>query len=294
MLTLTFLGVGSAFAKRNYQSNALLEAWSAPPSERVAPDDVLLIDFGATGPMALYRLRQKAEFTYLDYHGSINYPVIRRVLITHLHGDHIAGLEELAGMNMHCFGGAESTHVGKPELIGTADVIERLWENSLRGGLGAVSGKRAKLTDYFDVHCLRPMGNGTPDRVTLSDRYDVGMFPTDHIQIRDKYDWPSYGVLITERSTGASVFYSGDTRFDSAAYGPMMTAAKLNFHEVQLEEHPSPVHAVISDLRTLPEDIRQKTWLYHFSDAWDSGDYAYVAEEFAGFARPQVRYTLFD
>jgi len=28
MLTLTFLGVGNAFAKRNYHSNALLEAWT--------------------------------------------------------------------------------------------------------------------------------------------------------------------------------------------------------------------------------------------------------------------------
>ena len=27
MLTFTFLGVGSAFAKRNYQSNVLVEAW---------------------------------------------------------------------------------------------------------------------------------------------------------------------------------------------------------------------------------------------------------------------------
>jgi len=27
----TFLGVGSAFAKRNFQSNALIEAWSAAP-----------------------------------------------------------------------------------------------------------------------------------------------------------------------------------------------------------------------------------------------------------------------
>ena len=31
MLTMTFLGVGSAFAKRNFQSNVLVEAWETGP-----------------------------------------------------------------------------------------------------------------------------------------------------------------------------------------------------------------------------------------------------------------------
>ena len=45
MLTLTFLGVGSAFAKRNFNSNCLFEFWEKPwqgdiPSK--PPDDTLL------------------------------------------------------------------------------------------------------------------------------------------------------------------------------------------------------------------------------------------------------------
>ena len=59
MLTLTFLGVGSAFAKRNFQSNALIEAWSTGPSTQPQPDDTLLIDFGGTGPLALHSLKGK-------------------------------------------------------------------------------------------------------------------------------------------------------------------------------------------------------------------------------------------
>jgi hypothetical protein len=45
MLTLTFLGVGSAFAKRNYNSNCLFEYWEKPGTRsRQTPDDTLLID----------------------------------------------------------------------------------------------------------------------------------------------------------------------------------------------------------------------------------------------------------
>ena len=34
MLTLTFLGVGSAFSKRNDHSNALIEAWQRGPDHQ--------------------------------------------------------------------------------------------------------------------------------------------------------------------------------------------------------------------------------------------------------------------
>ena len=57
MLTFTFLGVGNAFAKRNYQSNILVEAWLKGSEAQDAPDDTLLIDFGTTGPLALHELK---------------------------------------------------------------------------------------------------------------------------------------------------------------------------------------------------------------------------------------------
>ena len=56
MLTMTFLGVGSAFAKKNYNSNCLFEYWERPGRAMSPrpPDDTLLVDFGVTIPMALY------------------------------------------------------------------------------------------------------------------------------------------------------------------------------------------------------------------------------------------------
>ena len=63
---------------------------------------------------------------------------------------------------------------------------------------------------------------------------------------------------------------------------------------VRLFDQPEPVHALISELRTLPEPIRKKTWLYHFGDDWDAGPYDDVPTQFAGWAKPAKRYVLFD
>ncbi len=298
MLTLTFLGVGSAFAKQNFNSNALIEAWSVGPVSRTAPDDNLLIDFGATGPLALYKLKDQPGFEYLRRGSQTHWPAIRRVFLTHQHSDHIGGLEELACCNVHLANAPESAPF-RPQLWAEATLLESLWNNSLSGGLGVLDGRAARLEDYFETRPLRyrPLADGrchSEPIFTLMDRYEFRHFPTDHIRIRHKYDWPSYGLHLTDARTGRTAFYSGDTRFDPQAYGAMMSAASVCFHEVQLSGDPQPVHTPIGLLRGLPADIRAKTWLYHYDDTWADPSFACVSDEFAGFAVPGQRYTLFE
>lgn len=293
MLTLTFLGVGSAFAKRNYNSNLLIEAWHHGPDVQSVPDDTLLVDFGSTGPLALYQLMGQPGFAYLNHSGTINYPAIHKVFVTHQHADHIGGLEEMALMNAYVYRDPSRDKPFKPQIISSLSILMNLWDHSLKGGLSVMAGRYALLQDYFFILALNHQESGRNGFQMLK-RYRFTLFPTDHIQVQHKFDWPSFGLFIEDSQTGESVFYSGDTRFDYPAYAGMMERARLCFHEVQLLGEPAPVHTLLSELRTLPENVRRKTHLYHFTDDWDSGPFDSVGDEFAGFAVPRQRYTILD
>lgn len=293
MLTLTFLGVGSAFSKRNYQSNALVEAWTHGPEKQSAPDEVLLIDFGATAPRALHELMQLPGFTYLADGQSINYSALSRVFITHLHSDHIGGLEELAIKTKYSRSAQSRKPAPKPELLSSEEVLNNLWEHSLKGGLGAISGREAGAADYFTMCPLRKKDDRFLQPFSILNRYEIMPFATDHVQMVRRFDWPSFGLLFRDRETGRTAVFSGDTRFDPEFIGQLMAETVISFHEVQFAAEADTVHSPISELMSLPEHVRRKSLLYHFDDDFDSPSSQKFACHFQGLASPYRRNPLF-
>ncbi len=271
-LRIVFIGVGSAFAKRNRQSNMLI----------IQGDHHILVDCGTQGPLALDDLGLKV----LD---------VNCYLPTHSHADHIGGYEEIMLMNRY-------VNNRKPELIILRDYQDLLWTKSLSGGSEyseVDQGQSLQITDFFLVRRPKAMEldgrkcwiyqHGPIEVIIMRTRH----FPNSAVSV-DESQWCS-GVYINKR-----VWISGDTMFDYK-YPLRYQNAEVMFHDCQL--YPGGIHASYEELMTLPDEIRSKMFLYHYGDEWDqpeiwvkksdkfTGDP--VKDGFLGWARPQVGYDFF-
>ena len=145
-MKLKFLGAGSAFTNPaesgNYQSNMIIT------------DDEgknLLIDCGSQVHMSMHEQGLHAQDGDID-----------AVYISHLHADHINGMEEL-GFKTYFYPGIE-----KSKLYVNEKLAKELWDNSLQGGMGSLQGMIASLDTYFDVTRIKKNGWGeTPPYKTV-------------------------------------------------------------------------------------------------------------------------------
>ena len=131
-LEVFFLGVGSLFSTRHFQTNFLL----------IKGNDHVLIDFGNTGPTAL-RSTTRLEPSAIEV-----------VLPSHSHDDHIGGLGHLALYNRYV--GIPFEQRPQLRLVATEEYATILWERSLRGNLEwnevSPEGRPLTLADFFDIH----------------------------------------------------------------------------------------------------------------------------------------------
>lgn len=237
-MNVQMLGTGSAFAKSFYNNNALL----------TVDGRTLLIDCGITAPLALHELGR--TFDEID-----------AVLLTHIHGDHIGGLEEFAFQMKFVFGGR------KPKLFIADTLVGPLWESSLKGGLYQI--ENPTLESYFDVH---PIAEG--DKVEVLPGLTVELVRTKHIPGKD-----SYSLLLNDL-----FFYSSDSVFDGELLRALVAdrQIKLVFHDCQLQGS-GVVHATLTELLTLPPDIQRIVYLMHYGDnqpdfVGRSGDMTFVEQ----------------
>lgn len=228
-MKLTFLGTGSAFTVNggNYHSNMLLEA----EGQR------LLIDCGSDIRFSL----TNAGFAYRD---------IQAVYISHLHADHTGGLEWLSFMTY-----MDKT-CQKPRLYIEEELSERLWTHVLEGGLSSLDELQAKLSTYFEVHALKKGGQFEWQGIVFQ------LCQTIHM-ISNEILMPSFGLWI--ESPKKRLFITTDTRFVPERYQGLYKKADLIFHDCEISPVKTGVHAHYDELRTLPKEIKNKMWLYHYN-----------------------------
>ncbi|CAK0757491.1 Lactamase_B domain-containing protein [Gammaproteobacteria bacterium] len=257
-LIFVFVGVGSAFAKKNSQTSLI-----------IAKDGVvLLVDIGTTIPTAL--AKKGIKVTDFDYYH-----------ITHSHADHIGGVEELLLLSRYM------TH-RKPKIIITEIYQHLLWENSLKGGSGYNEVGPLNFPDLAEP--IRPVWVKAQPRETY--RIDLAglqlaIYRTMHIPSSAR-GWEnsfwSTGLLVDNK-----VLFTADTRFDERLFEDIdITGVETIFHDCQLFA-PETVHATYDQLKTLPVTLRNKMVLTHYGD--NSTDYDPVADGFVGFAQPWICYS---
>lgn len=231
-MKLIFLGSGSAFvpSTHNYHSNIVVET-----SERKR----LLIDCGSD---ARHSAREQ-QLTSKDFDA---------VYISHLHADHAGGLEWLA------FTTKFDAEAAKPKLVIHPSLLNPLWDHVLSGGLNSIEDEKCTIKTYFDLYPIH-----FEKESFVWEGICFKMVKTEHYYHNHQL-LPSYGLYITHAS--AKLFITTDTLFNPEKYMQYYNAADLIFHDCDILHHKPCVHADFDSLSTLPLSLKNKMWLYHYSE----------------------------
>lgn len=234
-----FLGVGNARASALGSAAAVFELGASP---------VLLID---CGPRTLDDFEQ---------HYGPGLPTA--VFVTHLHLDHIGGLEQL-------FYRGYFSQRPPVRLFVPASLIPALHDKLAASPFVLSEGG----ANFWDAFHLVPVSDAFWLRDLLFD-----VFPVRHSGYRGGYGLALRGAF----------FYSGDSRPVPELMSRFASADELIFHDCA--ESGSPAHSGLSDLqREYPPEVLSRTVAYHYES-----ESAARSLESAGMrvARPGQRFVL--
>ncbi len=240
--TFSIIGCGHSESFDHFNTNALIRSAQGN----------LLIDAGYTIKPALHAQ-------------GLSIADINAVFITHVHGDHVFGLERLAYESMFRY----QTRI---TLYFHESLFDELWHQTLKGSMGRHGDGEATLGDYFD---LVPLSSLTCEIYS----HQFQFFQNKHTPGK-----PSFGFTIDD-----FLFYSGDTTAIPEIVSRL--PFEIGFHDVTLMP-VNPVHAAYDSLlEQYSPEIRQKLYLMSYEDHWP--EYlARVEKNFAGFATQGMTVAL--
>ena len=219
-LRLQFIGTGDSEAMKFYNTNLLLEH-----DERR-----LLIDCGWTAKQALHDV-------------GLGITDIEAIFITHVHGDHVFGLERF---------GFESRYVHdgyRIKLFVPEAVLPFLWDECLKGSMGYSSDGENTLDDFFEVCVVQD--------VFTWQGLEFMLFPTTHT-----YGKPSFGIRLPHRFT-----FTSDTNV-IADFASLVEDDLYIFHDSYVAGNFHPAHATLQEMRTAyAPELLKRIYLVHYDDA---------------------------
>ena len=222
------VGVGDAFTTKYWNACLLIES----------SDTRLLID----APPALARALASLPAASGP---AVRIEDIDHVLVTHLHGDHCGGLEQLLFVRRFLVGRKATVHA-------LPEVLAGLWDGRLAGGMEVLldaDGKKHRLT-LDDYALLRPLTDPIVREgdLEIEWRHTVHHIPTSAIRAR---------------AGGRSLGYSADTLFDPSLV-EWLSEADLFFHETGLG-----IHTPLERLVSLEPSLRERMRVIHYPDSLD-------------------------
>ncbi len=213
---LTLLGIGNSEALKFWNTNCLVEG----------DGKKILLDCGFTIKYAL----RDVGLALRD---------IDAVYISHVHGDHVFGLERIAYEFRYTYQKSALLFI-EPELESV------IWDHCLKGSMGSSNTPAQGLRDWFEVRIIQ-------DHQFEYAGCHFKTFPTPHTPGK-----ASYGVIINNR-----VVFTSDTNV-------IPWLAEHDFqcviHDCDLS-NTNPVHANLCDIVTrYPQALLEKLVLVHFDE----------------------------